>query len=111
MRYQSFKLFCYYVLFLFEITFLIVLETQKNHNFNLPDFRWKETTCIPSYGKWINLVNTAVFYDVNVSPYNQNVSCWVKGIEIEFIQPYISKIIILEIYFFLLCINLAMIGK
>lgn len=111
MRYASFKLFIYYVIFLFEIIFLSILETRTNNEFNLPDFRWKETTCISSYGKWINLENNAVLYDVNISPYSQNISCWVKGNEIEFIQPIISNIIILEISLFLLCINLAMIEK
>ena len=109
MMYRSFKLFIYYVTFLFEIIFLSILETYENHKLNIPDFRWKETTCIPSYGKWTNLVNDAVLYDMKVSPYNQNISCWVKDINIEFIQPYISNIIIFEIFFFLLCINLAII--
>ncbi len=68
----------------------------------IPDFRWTKTECFPSYGRWMNPYNDATFQDFSVSPYYPNVSCWVRGDKIRFLQPFFDSIIIIEIYMIIL---------
>ena len=68
----------------------------------IPDFRWTQTFCIASYGKWINLHNNAIFNDFGVSPYHPKMICWVKYEKIQFSRPFFDIVVILEIYAILL---------
>ncbi len=69
---------------------------------NIPDFRWTKTECFPSYGRWTNSYNNAVFEDFAVSPYYPVIPCWINGNNFRFLQPFFDNVVILEIYLILL---------
>lgn len=82
--------------------------THLTHgSLKIADFRWTKTECFPSYGKWTNPYNDAVFEDFVVSPYYPNVPCWVKGDKIRFLKPFFDTIVILEIYAILLMFRIV----
>ena len=89
-----------YLIFIFEI---LMCQCYFTHgSLKMPDFRWTQTFCIASYGKWINLHNNAVFHDFGVSPYHPKMICWVKYDKIQFSRPFFDIAVILEIYAILL---------
>ena len=90
----------FYLLVIFEI--IIGLNHLIQGSLKIADFRWTKTECFPSYGKWINSYNDAVFEDVVVSPYYPDVPCWVRGDKIRFLKPFFDTVIIVEIYMILI---------
>ncbi len=89
-----------YLLIIFEI--IMGLSHLTYGRLKIADFRWTKTECFPSYGRWTNQYNDAIFQDFVVSPYFPEVSCWVRGDKIRFLQPFFDTVIILEIYAILL---------
>ena len=101
-----FKKLVIYSLYLFEITICMIYFEYGN--LKIPDFRWIPTICIPSYGLWTNLYNSAVLFQFSISPYYEDRNCWVRGTEIRFTQTYFDNVIILETYLILLCLNIIL---
>ena len=106
MKQKMLKKIAIYSLFIFEIT--VSMMYFEYGNLKIPDFRWIPTICIPSYGAWTNLYINAVLYDFKISPYYEDIACWVRGTEIRFTQTYFDNVIILEIYLILLCLNIIL---
>jgi len=77
--------------------------THLTHgSLKIEDFRWTKTQCFPSYGRWTNPYNDAVFIDFAVSPYYPDFPCWVRGDKIRFLKPFFDTVVIVKIYAILL---------
>ncbi len=107
MKLKMLKKIAIYLMFIFELS--ICYCYFQYGNLKIPDYRWTQTICIPSYGKWLNLHNSAVFHDFAVSPYNPKMTCWVNSADkIRFSRPFFDKNIILQIYVVLICLNIIL---
>jgi len=95
----------FYLLVIFEIFMGITHLTHGS--LKIADFRWTKTECFPSYGRWTNSYNDAVFRDFVVSPYYPEVPCWVRGDKIRFLKPFFDTVLILEIYLILLLFRIV----
>jgi len=95
----------FYLLVIFEIFMGITHLTYGS--LKIADFRWTKTECFPSYGRWTNPYNDAVFEDFVVSPYYPEVPCWVRGDKIRFSKPFFDTVVIVEIYAILLLFRIV----
>ncbi len=105
MKVKMLKNLSIYLIFVFEI---FMCQSYFEHgSMKFPDFRWTKTVCFPSYGRWTNSYNDAVFQDFVVSPYYPEVSCWVRGDKIRFLKPFFDNVVIMEIYMILLLFRIV----
>ncbi len=95
----------FYLLIIFEI--FMTANYFTHGRTIIEDFRWIKTICFPSYGKWMNTYNDAVFEDFAVSPYYPEVHCWVRGDKIRFLKPFFDTVVVLEIYAILLLFRIV----
>jgi hypothetical protein len=74
---------------------MIIHGLVENSNIEVPDFRYKKTTCIAGYNSWSNA-------DINASPYLESKNCWVFQNNIRFSQPYLPYefMVFLDIFIF-----------
>lgn len=83
------------------------LSHLTHGSLKIEDFRWTKAICFPSYGRWTNSYNDAIFPDFAISPYYPKISCWVRGDKIRFLLPFFDTIVILEIYAILLLFRIV----
>lgn len=83
------------------------LSHLTHGSLKIEDFRWTKAICFPSYGRWTNSYNDAIFQDFAISPYYPKISCWVRGDKIRFLLPFFDTIVILEIYAILLLFRIV----
>ena len=80
--------------FLSSLIHLINHVSEKTNIFNVRDWNWKETNCIPTYGAWSTKENCKLVD--KVSPYDSEKQCWIfnndnnkryKYCDIVFVEP------------------------
>jgi hypothetical protein len=88
---MNYRLFC--ILSIFILNTIIHSIVEKS-NIQIPDFRYKKTTCMSEYNSLSN--------QLNASPYMKNKNCWIFQNNIEFSQPYLSYefLVFLDIFIF-----------
>jgi len=106
MKLKMLKQIAIYSLFILELT--ICYCYLEYGSLKIPDLSWTQTACVPSYGRWINLHNSAVFHDFGVSPYNPRMVCWVQDDNIRFSRPFFDKNLILQLYVILIFLNIIL---